>query len=63
MSTRKDRYLTSIKNIENKTINDVNSLISKQNQNHNVNFVEEITSMNKEAYEEMEKLLNSSLLS
>jgi dipeptidase len=56
---KKGNYLESLKNIENKSIDDVNSLISKVDQKSDVNFVEEIKSMNKEAYEEMIKLLNS----
>ena len=58
-TAKKENYLGSLKNIENKSIDDVNSLISKEDQKTDLNFVEEIKSMNIEAWEEMEKLLNS----
>lgn len=61
MPAEKENYLKSLKNIENKSIDDVNSLISQENQKFDVDFVEEIKSMNKEAWEkawdEIEKLL------
>jgi secernin len=59
MPVEKKKYLNSLKDIENKSIDDVNSLISRVDQKSDVDFVEKIKSMNQEAYEEMIKLLNS----
>jgi len=59
LNAGKGNYMKSLKTIERKSIDNVNSLISQEEQKSVVNFVEEIKSMNKEAWEEMEKLLNS----
>lgn len=60
MGTGKEDFLKSIRNIERKSLNAVNSLISQEEKNSEVNFVEEIKSINNQAWEEMVKLLNSS---
>ena len=58
----RDEYLKSIKNIERKSLDAVNSLISREGKASEFNFVEEIKSINNQAWEEMVKLLNSSPL-
>ena len=62
MGTGKEDYLKSIINSEKKSLDAVNSLISQDEIKSSVNFVEEIKSINNQAWEEMVKLLNSSPL-
>jgi len=62
MGTSRENYLKSIKNIERKSLDAVNSLISQEEKASDFNFVEEIKSINNQAWEEMIKLLNSSPL-